>query len=47
MPAPVRRKLIFACLSIAALALVLAGTALADVGRGVPPAESPNASGHT
>ena len=45
MPAPVRRKLIFACLSIAALALVLAGTALADVGRGVPPAESPNAKG--
>src|SRR4029077_3285839 len=42
MPAPVRRKLIFACLSISALALVLTGTALADVGRGVPPAEAPN-----
>jgi cytochrome c oxidase subunit II len=45
MPAPVRRKLIFACLSLAALALVLAGTAFADVGRGVPPADSPNAGG--
>src|SRR5580765_4303804 len=45
MPAPVRRKLIFACLSIAALALVLTGTALADVGRGVPRADSPNAAG--
>jgi len=45
MPAPVRRKLIFACLSIAALALVLTGTALADVGRGVPRADSPNAQG--
>jgi len=45
MPAPVRRKLISACLSLAALALVLAGTAFADVGRGVPPADSPNAGG--
>ena len=45
MPAPVRRKLIFACLSISALALVLTGTALADVGRGVPRADSPNAEG--
>ena len=45
MPAPVRRKLIFACLSISALALVLTGTALADVGRGVPRADSPNAQG--
>jgi cytochrome c oxidase subunit 2 len=45
MPAPVRRKLIFACLSISAVALVLTGTALADVGRGVPPADSPNAGG--
>ena len=33
MPAPVRRKLIFACLSLAALALVLTGTALAGARR--------------
>jgi cytochrome c oxidase subunit II len=45
MPTPVRRKLIFACLSISALALVLAGTALAGAGRGIPPADSPNAGG--
>ena len=45
MPAPVRRKLISACLSLAALALVLTGTAFADVGRAVPPADSPNAGG--
>jgi cytochrome c oxidase subunit 2 len=45
MPTPVRRKLIFACLSLSALALVLTGTALAGAGRGVPPADSPNASG--
>jgi cytochrome c oxidase subunit II len=45
MPTPVRRKLIFACLSLSALALVLAGTALAGAGRGIPPAESPNAQG--
>jgi cytochrome c oxidase subunit 2 len=45
MPAPVRRKLLSACLSLSALALVLAGTAFADVGRGVPPADSPNAGG--
>src|SRR5262249_18887184 len=45
MPAPVRRKLILACLSLAALALVLAGTAFAGGGRGTPPANSPNAKG--
>jgi cytochrome c oxidase subunit II len=45
MPAPVRRKLIFACLSLSALALVLTGAALAGAGRGAPPAESPNAAG--
>jgi cytochrome c oxidase subunit 2 len=45
MPAPVRRKLILACLSLTALALVLSGTALAGAGRAVPPAESPNAEG--
>jgi len=45
MPTPVRRKLISACLSLAALALVLAGTAFAGAGRGVPPANSPNAGG--
>src|SRR6266511_5896905 len=45
MPAPVRRKLISACLSLAALALVLAGTAFAGAGRAVPPADSPNAGG--
>jgi len=45
MPAPVRRKLIFACVSIVALALVLTGTALADAGRAFPPADSPNAGG--
>jgi cytochrome c oxidase subunit 2 len=45
MPAPVRRKLLSACLSLAALALVLAGTATADAGRAVPPASSPNAEG--
>jgi cytochrome c oxidase subunit 2 len=45
MPAPVRRKLLSACLSLSALALVLAGTAFADVGRAVPPADSPNAGG--
>jgi cytochrome c oxidase subunit 2 len=45
MPAPVRRKLLSACLSLSALALVLSGTAFADVGRAVPPADSPNAGG--
>ena len=45
MPAPVRRKLLFACLSLTALALVLTGTALAGAGRAYPPAGSPNAGG--
>jgi cytochrome c oxidase subunit II len=45
MPAPVRRKLLFACLSLAALALVLTGAAAAGAGRAVPPADSPNAGG--
>ena len=45
MPAPVRRKLISACLSLSALALVLTGTALAGAGRGAPSADSPNAAG--
>jgi len=45
MPTPVRRKLIFACLSLSALALVLSGTAVAGAGRGIPPADSPNAGG--
>jgi len=43
MPAPVRRKLLFLCLSISASALVLAGSATGSVGA--PPAESPNARG--
>jgi cytochrome c oxidase subunit 2 len=44
MPAPVRRKLIFACLSLAVLALVLAGAALARNGGVAPPADTPQAS---
>jgi cytochrome c oxidase subunit II len=43
MPAPVRRKLLFACLSLAALALVLAGAAAAGNGGVAPPAETPQA----
>ena len=43
MPAPVRRKLPFACLSLLALAFVLSGTALAGNGGIAPPADSPNA----
>lgn len=43
MPAPVRRKLPLACLSLLALALALAGTALAGNGGIAPPAESPQA----
>jgi cytochrome c oxidase subunit 2 len=43
MPPPVRWKLPFACSSILALALVLAGTALAGNGGIAPPAETPNA----
>jgi cytochrome c oxidase subunit II len=45
MPAPVRRKLLSACLSLAALALVLAGTAAAGNRGFVPPADSPQAGG--
>jgi cytochrome c oxidase subunit II len=44
MPPPVRRKLSFACPSLLALALVLAGSALAGDGGIAPPADSPNAS---
>jgi cytochrome c oxidase subunit II len=44
MPAPVRRKLLFACLSIAVLALVLAGAALAGNGGIAPPADTPQAN---
>jgi cytochrome c oxidase subunit 2 len=43
MPAPVRRKLLFACLSLLALAMVAAGNALAGNGGIAPPAETPNA----
>ena len=43
MPPPVRRKLLFACLSLAALALVLAGAATAGNGGVAPPAETPQA----
>jgi cytochrome c oxidase subunit 2 len=43
MPAPVRRKLLFACLSLLALALLLTGTAVAGNGGIAPPAETPQA----
>jgi cytochrome c oxidase subunit 2 len=43
MPAPVRRKLLFACLSLLALAFVLTGSALAGNGGIAPPAETPQA----
>jgi cytochrome c oxidase subunit 2 len=43
MPAPVRRKLFFACLSLVALALVVAGAAAAGNGGVAPPAETPQA----
>jgi len=43
MPPPVRWKLPFACSSLLALALVLAGTALAGNGGIAPPAKTPNA----
>jgi cytochrome c oxidase subunit 2 len=43
MPAPVRRKLFLACLSLAALALVVAGAAWAGNGGVAPPAETPQA----
>ena len=44
MPAPVRRKLLLACLSLSLLALALTGSALASSGV-APPADSPNARG--
>ena len=43
MPAPVRRKFFLACLSLAALALVLAGAAWAGNGGVASPAETPQA----
>jgi cytochrome c oxidase subunit 2 len=43
MPAPVRRKLLFACLSLIGAALVLAGAAFAGNGGIAPPAETPQA----
>jgi len=43
MPAPVRRKLFFACLSLIGAALVLAGGAFAGNGGVGPPAETPQA----
>jgi cytochrome c oxidase subunit 2 len=43
MPPPVRWKLPFACSSLLALALVLAGAAFAGNGGIAPPAETPNA----
>jgi len=43
MPAPVRRKLFFACLSLIGAALVLAGAAFAGNGGIAPPAETPQA----
>jgi len=45
MPPPVRRKLLFACLSLVALALVVAGAAAAGNGGVAPPAETPQAHG--
>ena len=43
MPAPVRRKLFLACLSLIGAALVLAGAAFAGNGGVGPPAETPQA----
>ena len=43
MPAPVRRKLLFALLSLVALALVVAGAAAAGNGGVAPPADTPQA----
>jgi cytochrome c oxidase subunit 2 len=43
MPPPVRRKLLFVCLSLLPLALVFAGSALGGNGGVAPPAETPNA----
>jgi cytochrome c oxidase subunit 2 len=45
MPPPVRRKLFLACLSLVALALMLAGAAAAGNGGVAPPAETPQAEG--
>jgi cytochrome c oxidase subunit 2 len=45
MPPPVRRKLLFACLSLAVPVLVLAGAAAAGNGGVVPPADTPQAEG--
>jgi cytochrome c oxidase subunit 2 len=43
MPPPVRRKLFLACLSLVALALVVAGAAAAGNGGVAPPADTPQA----
>jgi cytochrome c oxidase subunit II len=43
MAQPVRRKLLFACLSLLALAFVLTGSAMAGNGGVAPPAETPQA----
>ena len=43
MAQPVRRKLLFACLSLLALAFLLTGSALAGNGGIAPPAETPQA----
>ena len=43
MASPVRRKLLFACLSLLALAFVLTGSAIAGNGGIAPPAETPQA----
>jgi cytochrome c oxidase subunit 2 len=45
MPPPVRRKLFLACLSLVALALVVAGAAAAGNGGVAPPADTPQAQG--
>ena len=45
MAPPVRRKLLSACLSLLALALVLTGSAMAGNGGIAPPAETPQAQG--
>jgi cytochrome c oxidase subunit 2 len=45
MASPVRRKLLFACLSLLALAFVLTGSAMAGNGGIAPPAETPQAEG--
>ena len=45
MAPPVRGKLLFACLSLLALAFVLTGSAMAGNGGIAPPAETPQAGG--